>query len=121
MREIKFRAWLNDRPMGLDGFSLSKTGSLNPPVKEMVIEQYTGIKDINGKEIYEGDILNRPKYAPTTHYLIKWLDDGACFVMQMMEPPYYRWPDLKGVGINESEVTAWQVIGNIHENPELVK
>ena len=62
MREIKFRAWDNKQnKMRNDGFSIYYDGSIqfadSIESKDFILMQYTGLKDKNGKEIYEGDIL----------------------------------------------------------------
>ena len=69
MREIKFRAWdkvLNYYHMGNDYISLSwdKEGCIIN--SELVVEQFTGLTDKNGKEIYEGDIVLHNRYV--THF-----------------------------------------------------
>lgn len=64
------------------------------------IGQYTGLKDKNGKEIYEGDMLQHPNHKTT---IVTW-DETEC-----------GW-NIVGYGIHLCEV-----IGNIHDNPELIK
>jgi len=74
MREIKFRAW-NGGAMEYGGFSIHATGGISGLAEGLTriteqspIMQYTGLKDKNGKEIYEGDIVrvdwNDSRYDP---------------------------------------------------------
>jgi uncharacterized phage protein (TIGR01671 family) len=84
----------------------------------LIIQQYTGLKDKNDKEIYEGDILeiyltgpaetSRPNYGE-----VVWSNDELRFVLKVIIP----------TGIVEwgFEYTELKVIGNIYENPELLK
>jgi uncharacterized phage protein (TIGR01671 family) len=73
-------------------------------------EQYTGLKDKNGKEIYEGDIVD-------------FVDDGECIgVVEYDAPEFYLNADATNWGAMYLERTRCQrVIGNIHENPELLE
>lgn len=77
----------------------------------VILMQYTGLKDKNGKEIYEGDIVvgyfNCKK-------IIGWIFYGsdATFFIQR--------EGLYGIGLNNVEDWA-EIIGNIYENPELLK
>ncbi len=115
MREIKFRAWdtidkkmiydaNSDIKVYLNG-SISMKGSWVDP--EIFVLQYTGFKDKNGKEIYEGDILRKQLYHNGKKNgeqisLIKWAD-------KIM---------FHGYPLPQGEI---EVIGNIYENPELFK
>jgi hypothetical protein len=81
-----------------------------------VIRQYTGLKDKNGKEIYEGDICNAGMmtgpidfiiggFSLASNPLIEFLPKDACIFSPDYDP---SWIDV-------------EVIGNVFENPELLK
>lgn len=128
MREIKFRAWVGDGYMyepTIDfatmecidvytDYTCDEDGEEYPVDvigrDKWEIEQFTGLRDKNGREIYEGDIVvveNWCFHAPVV--VVEWEDERTGFI------PF---------SINSSEEYAngddCQVIGNIHENPELV-
>ena len=127
MVDIKFRAWhkLNKRMHYnvQDTFCVQGLGDcfgdiLSAPSKFEVM-MYTGLKDKNGKEIYEGDIVSA-KYIydkrTTDKAQVIWREDKASFGLK----------SLKGLTNEEYElykITAehnLEVIGNIYENPELL-
>ncbi|KMP32185.1 hypothetical protein TU52_18670 [Bacillus cereus] len=136
MREIKFRLWdkkydmleYDDSPdllIGMDGKVYQKeernyagTSFIEYEVaNHFEIMQYTGLKDKNGKEIYEGDVVEHKDYSagaiifggnqPTLKSVIQWKD-------------YYNGYHLAGLG-NSFKGEEVEVIGNIYENPELIK
>ena len=122
MREIKFRAW--DIELGKyerDGVSIGTmyaAYNITRGNEEYIFEQYTGLHDKNGREIYEGDILHLPNNGPIggRNRRVVWKDAGAIGwgVLSMCANKYVRCFMLNTNDIQE-------VIGNIHENPELVK
>ena len=124
MTEIKFRAWDKKRKRMFAVTTLNASGAVSVfidddglyllPAEQVELMQYTGIKDKNGKEIYEGDIVeNTYEYVGKVRYEVKW--DCGRFIMTSKNP--YNLVQI-GMGIYPN---SSKVIGNIHENPELLE
>ena len=122
MREIKFRAWLVDVPNGprMEEWNPSFFSDMSPVTSwgdefptddpSVVLMQYTGLKDKNGKEIYEGDIVQETGGLPCEVY---WRDEVAGFEFVYAGNSWM--PNVDAAG-------RWfEVIGNIYENPELAR
>ena len=113
MREIKFRAWhKNANYMCMN----ATTDLLNRDY--LIFMQYTGLKDINGKEIYEGDILrckcNESKYKIN---VIEWWQ-SYCNLGYRLKDSKGHTLMIKPTHLKTMEV---EIIGNIYENPELLQ
>lgn len=94
------------------------------------IGQYTGLKDKNGKDIYEGDILRGDEYPfncnGEENYLavVVWADNVCGFYIITRKKPnstvrgisHGNWNELE-----EEDIKSFEVIGNIHDNPELLE
>lgn len=148
-REIKFRVWDNKYKnwmqcefsrsgvgdfisSGGRGFSLDyilKNETLTDKIHEeipfngsnprWVVQQYTGLKDEDGKEVYEGDIVNWTEYQGWEdgrtiegYYEVKWNEEALR--LDFYDPYDNSWWELADTKFN-------QVVGNIFENVELLK
>ena len=123
MREIKFRTWdkeikemLSDVSLWNDDFTSYLNEHIEYLQDKCELMQYTGLKDKNGIEIYEGDIVKIGiDFGYGTQPLVgEVLFDKCSFVYR-----HKSQGDLSLFGIDSND---WcEVIGNIYENPELLE
>lgn len=117
MREVKFRAW--DKTEGL--FNIARLDMVDGSAyrtlingkaydywNDIILMQYTGLKDSNMKDIYEGDIIKHKLGSTKT----VWFKNGA-FVISHENSNVYLLYDLV---IEDDCLIDWEVIGNIYED-----
>ena len=130
MRELKFRVWSKKQktynykhPFSSYGyFYIDQYGTLfsdygnviTPAIKQddFIIEQYTGLHDKNGKEIYDGDVVKMPDWVIGPKNEKVRFSKLSCGFEPFVNGCF------ECVSPDSEEV---EVIGNVHENPELLK
>lgn len=127
MRDIKFRAYVKASGVMREVLGLHYNGkdlwlkygedkNIMATTEEVEIMQYTGLKDKNGKEIYEGDILAREFYWS----LRVEFDKGSFMVRDLDEVRYNNL--ICNFHINLfNDIEEYEVVGNIYENPNLLE
>lgn len=128
-REIKFRAWdkvekemcyafwlgFKGKPgteyakMPPDFLHCNESSDNQPDISDIILMQYTGLKDTNGVEIYEGDVVSQYNTLNESTYVgeVKRDETGRYYIALHHHVPT----------VNQ----RCEVIGNIHENPDLQK
>lgn len=144
MREILFRGKRTDNGEWETGslvvirggcsdeqiYIADKMTGYNTPVLKETVGQYTGSIDKNRTKIFEGDILKGFDYPfldeKDFNYFAKvvWFDNCPAFGIYTFKNPQAK---IRGISEGNTELmeewnpSQWEVIGNIHDNPELLR
>lgn len=148
MREIKFRGknlntkeWVygdllqwNDGETAIgvhgqfidDGYHFNENYDKTPYVDETTVGQYTGLKDKNGKEIYEGDLIKAPSGRIYSVIFSTWKYEEKREFLKVIDLYEHTGWCISLDGVNpcellDFEVCQGSVIGSVYDNPELLK
>lgn len=124
-REIKFRAWdtfQNTMHYGVESGIYEDPDEIIPFDKILdfacyEVMQYTGVKDCENKEIYEGDIV---QFFNDEDYILKPGKATVCFELGAFCMKHYKY-GIESLGDMDIDEMFIKVIGNIHENQELIE
>ncbi|WP_107686278.1 YopX family protein [Campylobacter concisus] len=134
MREIKFMAWHKEKKILREVLEISFSGGyvilagfgsfgeIEAPIRDVELMQYTGLKDQNGKKIYEGYIVRFYPQAPRSEELPnpRYGEMGEIFfdIGSFAVRPIDKKREVLEFFLNE--LGDWVVVGNIYENKELL-
>jgi len=131
VREIKFRAWDKETKQWCEDVTVFDDGSFEGVIvvtengrtwrkeqspENLVLEQYTGLKDKHGKEIYEHDIAQTEGVNGKLNWVLKRDNEPKCYVIGLSwKPVGHQFSPLYNL--------VWEqglIFGNIHQNPEII-
>ena len=129
-REFKFRAWCKNHKVMVEKIDFVKWNEkrelfVNQDHRcagKEILMQYTGLKDKNNVEIYEGDILSPTDKWNESKYIIEWNEINCCFTS--IDGGAYNFcgdPDdeIKYNLLSNMRLDLVEIIGNVYENSDL--
>lgn len=144
VKEIGYRAWikkekrmvecsgikLGNCPQGFYGVyyrdvpkeeNVESKGDIYLYRDDIILMQYTGLKDVNGKKIYEGDVM-KPQYTFDRNFVVVYDENLCSFELRNSPDESYITSEhlYDTTGQNDLGYNFWEVLGNIHENPALL-
>jgi uncharacterized phage protein (TIGR01671 family) len=148
-REIKFRAWDSKNKYMVDSsygdwislngipYTEAQTRYDTPNIeiekaKNYILMQYTGLKDKDGEEIYEGDVMQKMIHDYYSEEYQNWEEGGykgdepkpTIVKRDVVSLEHFRyWLKNESFGYEGEDIedpTEWERIGNIYQNPELL-
>ena len=140
-KQIKFRVWVDDEKrfryceyIPTMGFVWLITGAIGKEIPQAATlefleigenypQQFTGLVDKNGKDVYEGDILSSEVNEKPCNYIVKWGDDRSDYCGFVLNPVMKNPPRIT-YHIHNFKIwmaEGFKVIGNLIENSELLK
>lgn len=112
-REIKFRAWDKESKF----MAQVNVWDFKHKIKRLILMQYTGLKDMHDKEIYEGDILSSTDGT---------FNNTGMGIVREYKGMYVSFYGQDAIGRDQFDelhtvCNSREIIGNIHDNPELLQ
>ena len=123
---LRFRAWVEHQGGYINGFNMigfsTGQGAPSPKlqrysdewqIEDVILEQFTGLKDKNGKDAYKSDLID----CGDVIWEVVWDDDSACWSVKS----HTKTKCTIGTMFFSNIVTGGEIIGNVHENRELLE